>query len=155
MARALTLWIAIVDGEHARFVQPDGDHVLRTVQAVDSAAAHQRSRDIGADRPGRSYESATSAHHSVGERHDPHVMAKEKFARFVAEQLNTAAVRDEFDELLIIAPARVLQALREALHPRATAKVVGTLDKDLVKTPNHELGPHVREWVSPPRRAFF
>ncbi len=152
MARPLTLWIAIADGEHARFVQPDDNNVLRTVLAMDSATAHQLSRDIGADRPGRSFESATSARHAVGERHDPHAMEKDRFARFVGEQLNAAAARDDFDELVLVAPARALHELREALGAAAAARLAGTLDKDLVKTPDHELGPHVREWVSPARR---
>ena len=152
MARPLTLWIAIADGEHARIVQPDDNNVLRTVQALDSASAHLRSRDIGSDRPGRSFESAASAHHAVGERHDLHTMEKEKFARFVAEQLNAAAARDAFDELLLVAPARALHELREALDTATAAKLVGTLEKDLVKTPDHELSPHVRDWVSPERR---
>jgi protein required for attachment to host cells len=152
MARPLTLWIAIADGEHARIVQPDDNNVLRTVQALDSASAHLRSRDIGSDRPGRSFESAASAHHAVGERHDLHAMEKEKFARFVAEQLNAAAARDAFDELLLVAPVRALHELREALDTATAAKLVGTLEKDLVKTPDHELSSHLRDWVSPERR---
>jgi hypothetical protein len=72
MARPHTLWIAIADGEHARFAQPDGDNRLRIVRSLDSASAHLRSRDLGSDRPGRSFESATTAHHAVGEKHDPH-----------------------------------------------------------------------------------
>jgi len=43
----------VVDGEHARFVQADTDNTLRTVSSLDSASAHQRSHDIGTDRPGR------------------------------------------------------------------------------------------------------
>ena len=151
MARPLTLRIAIVDGEHARFVQPDADNVLRTVGSLDSASAHLRSRDIGADQPGRSMESATTAHHAVGQRHDLHTMEKQRFVRLVGEQLNAAA-GNEFDELLLIAPARALSELREALDAPAQARLVGTLEKDLVKTPDHELWPHVSDWVSPARR---
>ena len=152
MARPLTLRIAIADGEHARYVQPDANYVLRTVSSVDSASAHLRSRDLGSDRPGRSFESGNPAHHAVGERHDLHRMAKDTFARLVAEQLNAASARDEFDELLLVAPPRALHELREALDPATKAKLVGTLERDLVKTPDHELSPHVREWVSPERR---
>ncbi len=79
-------------------------------------------------------------------------MEKEKFARLVGEQINAAAARDEFDELLLVAPPRALQELQDALDAVARAKLVGTLEKDLVKTPDHELWPHVREWVSPARR---
>jgi protein required for attachment to host cells len=152
MARPLTLWIAIVDGEHARFVQPDGDNVLHTMCSLDSASAHMRSRELGSDRPGRSFESATAAHHAVGQRHDLHAMEKEKFARFVAEEIDAAASRNDFDELLIVAPARTLHELREALGEAAGTRLIGTLEKDLVKTPDHELWPHVRDWVSAGRR---
>ena len=147
MARAPALWIAIADGEHARFVQPDANNVLRSMSAVDSASAHLRSRDIGSDRPGRSFESAASAHHAVGERHDPHRLEKDRFARFVADELNAAAAREAFDELLLVAPPRAMQELRDALNEGTLKKLVGTLEKDLVKTPDYELWPHVKEWV--------
>jgi protein required for attachment to host cells len=152
MARPLTLRIAIVDGEHARFVQPDADNMLRRVGSFDSASAHLRSRDIGSDRPGRAFESAARARHAIGARHDLHTLEKEKFVRLVNEQLSAASARGEFDELLLVAPPRVLYELREVLDAAMQAKLVGTLEKDLVKTPNHELRPHVREWVSPARR---
>lgn len=148
MARPHTLWIAIADGEHARFVQPGAGNVLHTVGAVDSASAHLRSRDIGADRPGRSFESAASAHHAVGERHDLHRQEKDRFAQLVAEELNAAAERDTFDELLLVAPAHVMAELRRALNDGTVKKLVGMLEKDLVKTPDHELWLHVKEWVS-------
>ncbi len=152
MARPLTLCIAIVDGEHARFVQPDANNVLRTVQSVDSASAHLRSRDIGSDRPGRAFESAGSAHHAVGQRHDLHRMEEAKFVRMIAEQLNAKVAVGEFDELLLVAPSRAMHELQGSLDAAAKAKLVGTLEKDLVKTPDHELWPHVRQWISPERR---
>ena len=152
MARPLTLRIAIVDGEHARFVQPDGDNALHTVASLDSASAHQRSRDIGTDQPGRSFESASSARHAVGERHDLHAMAKARFVDLVAEQLNADAERDEFDQLVLVAPPRALPELRDALDDVTRAKVIGALEKDLVKTPDHELGEHLRAWVGPLQR---
>jgi protein required for attachment to host cells len=154
MARPLTLRIAIADGEHARFVQPDADNVLRTIGSLDSSSAHLRSRDIGSDRPGRSFESGTTARHGVGQRHDLHAMEMEKFVRLVGEQLSAASGRNEFDELLIVAPPRALHELRGALDAATQAKLVGALEKDLVKTPDHELWPHVREWVSPARRPL-
>src|SRR5215472_9902059 len=137
MAKPLTLRIIIADGEHARFVQPDADNTLRTVGSLDSASAHLRSRDIGADRPGRAFESGASARHAVGPRHDLHAMEEEKFIRLIGEQVNAPSGRDEFDELLLV-----------ALDVATQAKLVGTLEKDLVKTPDHELWPHVREWIA-------
>jgi protein required for attachment to host cells len=152
MARPLTLRIVVVDGEHVRFVEPDADNVLRTISSLDSASAHLHSRDIGTDQPGRSFESGGQSRHAIGPRHDLHTLEKERFVHLVAEQLDAAAKRDEFDELLLVAPSRALHQLREALSPATRARLVGELEKDLVKTPDHELWPHLREWVSQPRR---
>jgi protein required for attachment to host cells len=120
---------------------------------VRAITAHLRSRDIGTDRPGRSFESGTSAHHAVGQRHDLHTMEKQKFARLVAEQLDAASARGDFDELVLAAPPRALRELREALDAATVAKLVGTLEKDLVKTTNHELRLHLREWIGPSHGA--
>ena len=149
MAKPLIVRIVIADGEHVRFVQPDVDNVLRTIGSLDSASAHLRSRDIGSDRPGRSFESGTVARHAVGERHDLHAIEKQRFVHLIGEQINAAAGRREFDKLLLVAPPRALGELRAALDAATLAKLVGTLEKDLVKTPDHELSPHLREWVSP------
>jgi protein required for attachment to host cells len=153
MARIPTLRIVVADGEHARFVQPTAGNTLRTIGAVDSAWAHLRSHDIGSDRPGRSFESAASARHAVGPRHGLQALEKEKFVRLVGEQINAASACREFDRLLLVAPPRALHELRKTLDGATQAKVVGTLQRDLVKTPDHKLWPHVREWVSPSRRA--
>ncbi len=79
-------------------------------------------------------------------------MEKDKFVRMVAEQLNAEAALGEFDELLLVAPSHAMHELKESLDSATKAKLVGTLERDLVKTPDHELWPHVREWVSPERR---
>ena len=150
--RPRTVWIAIADGEHARIVQPDADNELRTLSALDAAAAHHRSRELASDRPGRSFESATPGRHAYEPRHDPHEMQKERFAQLVAEELNEAAGRDAFDELVVAAPARVLHDICRALDANAAERLAGTLEKDLTKLPNHELASHVAEWLSPRRR---
>jgi Protein required for attachment to host cells len=58
---------------------------------------------------------------------------------------------NESDTLLLVAPARTLRVLREALDDRIRKKLVGALEKDLVKTPDHDLWRHVRVWVTPER----
>jgi HSP20 family protein len=68
--------------------------------------------------------------------------------RLLAGQLNAASGSGAFDELLLVAPPRALSELREALEAGSQANLVGTREKDLVKTPDHELWPHVREWFS-------
>jgi protein required for attachment to host cells len=147
------LCLLIADGEHARFVAADADNVLRTFRSFDSASAHLAAHDIGSDRPGRAYESGTTGSHGVVPRHDPHQLEKTKFADFVADEVGIAAGEDAFDRLVLVAPVHCLQEIEYALDARAAAMVTGRLAKDLVKTPDHELSPHLREWVPLPQRA--
>ncbi len=147
------LWFLIADGEHVRFVEADANNVLRTVRSFDSTGAHLASHDIGSDRPGRSFESATPGSHGEAPRHDPHKLAEARFARFVADEANSAAGNSMFDHLVLVAPAHCLRAIEDALDAPAAAMVTGRLAKDLVKTPDNELSPHLREWIAAPLRA--
>ncbi len=151
MPKHRKLLIVIADGEHVRFVRPAADNALHSDTTFDSVSAHMRSEDIGTGHPGAAFHSDSSAHHSLAPRHDPHTLEKEKFAHLVAQQLNGPA-QDTFDELVLVAPAHSLNAIRDALASPVHAKVVGALAKDLVKTPDHELWPHVKTWVRPTHR---
>lgn len=153
MPKSRNLMFAIADGEHVRFVRPAADNALHSEARVDSTSAHKQSADLRSDRPGASFHSDSTAHHAMTPRHDPHTMEKEKFARAIAEQLNAGAASGAFDDLVVVAPSHVLGAIRDALDTTAAARLIGTLAKDLVKTPDDELGPHLRDWVQPVHRS--
>ena len=153
MVKHLKLWIVIADGEHARVVAPREDGALETQDRIDSKSAHLRSSDLGADRPGRVHESASTTRHGAEPRTDPHDAAKEGFARDLGAWLLQSSRQGAFDELLLVAPSHVLGRLRESLDEPASNKLRGVLAKDLTKVPDHELQPHLGEWVPPARRV--
>lgn len=153
MPKRRNLLIVVADGEHVRFVRPAPDNALRSVTALDSVSAHKRSAELGTDHPGASFHTSSSAHHAETPQHDLHALEKEKFAQLIARQLDEAAAHGEFDELVVVAPSHTLIAIRNALDTATDAKIVGTVAKDLIKTPDHELWPHLRTWVRPVHRA--
>ncbi|MBU6499459.1 MAG: host attachment protein [Rhodospirillales bacterium] len=146
------LLIVIADGEHARFVRPAADNALHADRGFDSLSAHKRSAELGSDHPGASFHSDSSAHHAITPRHDLHALEKEKFAHLIGASLNAAAGAGQFSELVLVAPPHVLAAMRATLDTTTGAMVVGTLGKDLIKVPDHELQPHLAEWVHPVHR---
>jgi len=152
MPKHRNVLLVLADGEHARFVRPGTDFALHSEDTIDSVTAHKQSSDLGSDHPGASFHSDATHHSSEAPRHDLHVLEKEKFARLVAEQLNVAAARDEFVELILVAPSHTLAGIRDHLDGRAAGRIIGTLHKDLLKTPDDELWPHVREWLRPTHR---
>ena len=121
------LLFVIADAEHVRFVRPaEADHTL-----------HSYSRVI----PGE-------GHH--GGAHHAHEAAKDKFPLWVATQLNEDAA--SFDGLVVVAPSPRLAAIKGHLSHNAAAKLIGSLDKDLAHVPDHDLWPHLHEWVRPVHR---
>jgi protein required for attachment to host cells len=143
----------IADGEHVRFARPAADNALHSDETMDSFSAHKRSADLGSDHPGAALHTGSSAHHALTPRHDLHLLEKQKFAQAVAAQLNAAAAADAFDELVIVAPPHTLSAIRQELDSATDSKIIGTLPKDLVKTPDEDLWPHVRAWLRPVHRT--
>jgi len=153
MPRHRKVCFVIADGGHARFVQPAADNGLHTIAAVDSVTVHKRDRDLVSDRSGRSFESASAARHAYTPRHDPHEQEKTRFTHLVANRINEEREADLFNELVVVAPPSVLTELTDALDAPTKAVLLGTLAKDLVKVPDHELWPHLKQWARPVQRA--
>ena len=72
---------------------------------------------------------------------------------FVADEVGNQMGEGVFDRLVLIAPTHCLQDIEDALDTRTASMLVGRLAKDLVKTPDYELSPHLRSWLSAPERA--
>jgi protein required for attachment to host cells len=144
-------WIVIADGGRARFVTqtPDRRH-FRTDRGLDGAEAKRKPADLYADRPGRGQESVGSLRHALEPRTDPKDVAKHAFVGLIADEINRAVAQEEVRALVLVAPPRVLGALRERLDRRAESCVVATLPKDLANTPDTELGEHLTPLLKRP-----
>ncbi len=145
--------IVVADGEHARFVRAAADGALHTVSAIDSTAARKQSSGLGSDRPGATFHSDASVHHSLSPRSDPHMLAEERFAQMLAREIGIAMDHDPAGELVLAAPPRILNAIRERLADGIAARIVGMLGKDLTKVPDQALRSHLRHWLDAPPRT--
>ena len=113
------------------FVVADGDHA-RWVRRAETADDFVTVREIKAH--------AHSGGHAHGD-HDHHAAA---FARTVADAINAEAQAGREDRLALVAPARMMGALRADLSGPARALVVHEIDKDLTKVGNHDLDAWLR-----------
>ncbi len=140
------LWYAIADGGRARFVERDENGAFRTVSSFVSTDLHQSAADLGRDRPARVQDSAGPGRHAVEPKRDLKDAAKEDFVKLVADELATEHERGQFDQLMLVAPPRVLTELKQKLTKAIADVVVKDLQKDLTKVPDHDLTEHL-----PPR----
>ncbi|MEZ5828169.1 MAG: host attachment protein [Hyphomicrobiales bacterium] len=137
------LWYAIADGGRARFVERDENGAFRTVASFVSTDLHQSSADLGRDRPARVQDSAGPGRHAVEPKRDLKDAAKEDFVKLVADELATEHERGQFDQLMLVAPPRVLTELKQKLAKPIADVVVKDLQKDLTKVPDHDLTEHL------------
>ena len=137
------VWYAIADGGRARFVERDEGGAYRTIVSFESADVHRKARDLVSDAPGRAMESATPARSAVEPRQDPKRAAKDDFVKLVADKLASEHGRSAFDQLVLVAPPRVLTELKQKLAKPVADLVVKDLQKDLTKVPDHDLTEHL------------
>ncbi|MBM3633217.1 MAG: host attachment protein [Alphaproteobacteria bacterium] len=117
-------WILLADGGNARVMErvaPFG----KLKEIFHLSHTHKASHELGNDKPGRSFESASPARHAYEPHSDPHELQKDNFAKEIVSMLKEAFQTQKFDELSIVSPPHMLGLLRSHLsntpvHSRIT-----------------------------------
>jgi protein required for attachment to host cells len=141
-------WILIADGARAKVYQNNGPGTgLRETRFPEMLGAHEPSKDINADRPGRMQSAPGGAVHRMDHPADPHRQQKRIFAKDIAEFLKSQERDNAFDELVIVAPAKTLGDLRDVLEKSVASHVKIEIAKDLTQFSMHELPKHLADFV--------
>ncbi len=148
--RKVKTWILVADGAVAQVYETEaGANDLVAVPGGEFAAANLPSREIDADRPGQGFDRAGYGQRRKQPRTDSHRHAKAQFAHHLAEFLQREQQRQAFDSLVIVAPAKTLGDLREALAPNVKKLVKAELSKDLVHIHQRDLPQHLEQILHP------
>lgn len=107
--------------------------VERVLQHADAPT-----REQGTDRPGR-YQGSDGASKSAFEEVDWHQLGEDRFAAEIGGVLNRLARENRFRHLILVAPPKVLGAVRTELNKETSARVVAEVPKDLTSQPVPEI----------------
>jgi protein required for attachment to host cells len=132
-------WVVVCDGAKALILENTGDAKfpnLKTIEVFEHKSA--ATRDLGADKPGRSH-SSTGAGSSSVEQTDWHDQEERAFLLQLVKHLDAAVSAGETKSLIIAAPPRALGVLRPAYTHRLREAVSAEVDKDFVKLPVHQI----------------
>ena len=137
--KPLNTQFVIADGARARWVKRS-DHADDFVTIKELSASSEPVRHP----QGVAFATHSSQRFNTEEKADAVRLHKLRFAEEVADAINAEAVAGKLERLAVVAPARMLGAIRQRLCPEANARLAQTLSKDLTKTPDHELGGWLR-----------
>jgi len=132
--------VLVSDGRRARFLRNNGTPMhpaLVLERALD--AENPPTREQGSDRPGRGH-SPDGVSHSAIEQTDWHQQAEQRFASVIADTLYRMEHAHQFDQLVMVAPPKMLGDLRARLHPEVAECVVAEVAKDLTNRSVSEIG---------------
>jgi protein required for attachment to host cells len=148
MKKAIT-WIVVADGSRAHIIRQNG--VGKPLEAVPGQEFLNpepgKTREIGTDKPGRTFDSTRVGHRHGMEEVDWHRFEKKKFAKSIAERLDHAAEAKAFDKLVLVAPPDTLGDLRAELGKHGTAKITAEVGKDLTSVPVSNLADHLSDII--------
>ena len=132
-------WIVVTDSEKALFLRNLTDHANPNFEVVaKDEQENPPSREQGANRPGRMPDTGPGQRSALDDT-DWHLLAKERFARDLADILYDRAHAGAFERIVLVAPPKTLGELRDTLHKEVQDRVVGELAKDFTNHPLDEV----------------
>ena len=132
-------YVFVGDGRKALLLRNEGDAQypnLKTERVFEQD--NPPTREQGTDKPGRSYASV-GGRRSAMEQADWHEIEEQRFARDVADKLETLVRERSIEALVIAAPPKILAELRKSMHQEVEKRVIAEIDKDFTNQPVHEI----------------
>jgi protein required for attachment to host cells len=130
-------WLLIADGRRAKVFETDGGGTeFRKVEDMEHETDLPKSRDILADRPGRTFDSVGAGRHAKENPIDPHRQLKREFARTIVGELRNAMLARRFDRLILVAPPTSMGDLRGELPKDLKDKVAREVTSDRPTRPS-------------------
>jgi len=125
--------VVVADGARARFFENKGvGKGIEKAKLADMDGTRAPSRDIDADRPGRSWSGSGGGRHGMQPPTDAHEHAEAEFLREVAAAVEEDLTRGRHDRIVVVAAPRALGSLRTLYGSRTKAAIAGEVDKNIV-----------------------
>lgn len=142
------IWILAAGSGKARLFEADGRNApLRETRTLVDTAVRQRSGDIQADAPGRSFDRRGPGRHAMAPRQDPTRERARHFAAEIADMLDEGRREGRYERLYLLADPRLLGQLREALDKATRALVAGEITKDLSARSPETIRAHLPDFL--------
>lgn len=151
--KKMRTWILVADGGNARCLNfPQSSKEAVTIEGQVYASHAEPTREIDADRAGRTFDSHGRGRHAIEQRVVAHNEQEHAFLANIVRQLDIAFEADAFDDLVVVAPPKPLGYLREIMPKRLRNRMRAEMQKDLVKHSDQDVSRLVLERLGPSLR---
>jgi len=143
--------VLVADGKKMLFLRNEGDRNqidLRT-EAHDERDDRKDS-DIKSDAPGTIGQSAGYSGRVAYEETDFHQQEEDLWVKDAAAELKRRALRNDFADLVIVAPPKALGVLRKELHKEVERRILFTCNKEMTDRPIPDIEELLVGEASPP-----
>jgi len=138
-------WVVVADQSKARiFTVDDPAGALLDVGQLTHPEARERARELGSDRPGRSFDSAGQGRHAMGTSVAPKEQGAIRFAKQIGDHLHAACNEGRCNRLYLVAGPHFLGLLREQLESLGNVEIT-EIGKNLGQYNPHEIRSHLPE----------
>ena len=131
--------VLVTDGRKMLFLRNEGDKEHMNLEVEGKRRRDDApDRDLGTDEPGSVFSSG-SASRSSYEETDFHQLEEDRWVHEAADLVNSRALKNDFEELVIIAPPKALGELRPKLHKETEKRCILQIDKEMTNQPLREI----------------
>ncbi len=137
-------WVVVASAARARFFEVNGRHEpLLEIKDLVNPEDRLQSKALKSDKPGRAFDRMGGQRHAMGTAVDPKEQVAIRFAKQVAEQLDSDRLHGRFDDLCLVAPPHFLGLLRGHMGNDLTRAVTGEVINDLTQQDIGSVQEHV------------
>ena len=131
--------VLVTDGRKLLFLRNQGDsEYMNLVVEKASERDDKPDRELSTDEPGSVFQSGSPGRSSYEET-DFHQLEEDRWVHDAADKVNSRALSNDFDELVIIAAPKALGELRKKLHKETEKRTILEIDKEMTNQPLKEI----------------
>ena len=139
MGIATDTLVLVTDGRKMLFLRNEGDSEYMQLEVENKERRNDApDRDLSTDEPGSTFSSGSNARSSYEET-DFHQLEEDRWAHEAADRINSRALDNDFEQLVIIAPPKTLGELRKKLHKETEKRTILEIDKEMTNQPLKEI----------------
>lgn len=139
-----TTWILVANGSEASIFSATASEITKK-EAFTHPESRQKGEALASDRSGHFQGNPTgTGPGAFTEPKDPKEFEIERFSQELAEYLDKGRTTNQYDALVVIAPAHFYGLLNKHMNSHVQQRLHSHVDKDYTKLPEQELLEQVK-----------